>query len=104
MQSYAGRDIVGRNSDFGEDKVDGRGYVPVEWWVMSKTVALNEKPKENEGVTLLHIGPDLVPFTTALGVASDLLLGVGARTCARVSFLRWCGIYEYHHTHSHARA
>ena len=37
VQSYCGRDILAPNSDFGEDKVDDRGYVPVEWWVMSKT-------------------------------------------------------------------
>lgn len=46
---YAGRGIVAPNKEFHPDLVDSRGYLPVEWWIMSKTKAENVEPKENEG-------------------------------------------------------
>ena len=56
--------------------MDDRGYVPVEWWVMSKTVALNPICRENEGVTLLAVeGGDAVRFNEAVEAAGDVLLG-----------------------------
>ena len=53
--TYAGRNIVGNNSVYSKENVDHRGYVPVEWWVMSKTIALNPELKEHEGVTVLRM-------------------------------------------------
>ena len=46
---YAGRGIVAPNIEFRSGLVDSRGYLPVEWWIMSKTMAENAEPKENEG-------------------------------------------------------
>jgi hypothetical protein len=37
---YSGRNILAPNSDWVKD-VDARGYVPVERWICSTTVALN---------------------------------------------------------------
>ena len=72
---YAGRGIIARNNDFTPDAVDSRGYVPVEWWIMSKTHAENPIPKQSEGVTSLFINGQLVQFPKAIEVAEDLLLG-----------------------------
>ena len=46
---YSGRGIIAHNTEFRPDLVDSRGYLPVEWWIMSKTEAKNAEPKENEG-------------------------------------------------------
>ena len=46
---YSGRGIIAPNTEFHPDLVDSRGYLPVEWWVMSKAEAKNAEPKENEG-------------------------------------------------------
>ncbi len=50
--SYSGRNIIASNSDPEKD-VDERGYFPVERWILSKTVAENEKSKLNEGLSFL---------------------------------------------------
>ncbi len=47
---YSGRSIIAPNAKFSADLVDGRGYLPVEWWIMSKTQAKNALPLANEGV------------------------------------------------------
>jgi len=74
--TYAGRNIVGPNSTYSAENTDDRGYVPVEWWVMSKTVALNPICLKNEGITSLQIGSDeAVRFDEAVRVAAKLLLG-----------------------------
>jgi hypothetical protein len=50
--TYAGRNIVAPNDDFEDPtKTDERGYLPVEWWVMSKTRAGNPIIKDGEGIT-----------------------------------------------------
>lgn len=52
--SYCGRDILAPNSDpsiHGDD----RGYVLVERWIASKTIAGNDKPKEGEGLSKIII-------------------------------------------------
>lgn len=46
---YSGRGIIAPNTDFSPELVDSRGYLPVEWWIMSKTQAKNSVPVENEG-------------------------------------------------------
>ena len=47
---YAGRGIIAPNSKFNSDMTDFRGYLPVEWWIMSSTEAKNATPLLNEGV------------------------------------------------------
>lgn len=47
---YSGRGIIAPNTQFSQDLVDERGYLPVEWWVMSTTEAKNAKPTKNEGM------------------------------------------------------
>jgi hypothetical protein len=47
---YSGRGIIApKNTSFHPDMVDDRGYLPVEWWIMSKTEAKNSIPIKNEG-------------------------------------------------------
>ena len=101
--TYAGRNIIGPNSTYSASNVDDRGYVPVEWWIMSKTVALNPICRDNEGVTVLELGGSVttdasgdadadatsvpatkaatttVRFNAAVEAAGDLLLGAYAR-------------------------
>ena len=50
---YSGRGIIAPNTDFSSGLVDSRGYLPVEWWVMSKTEARNSVPIQNEGKIIM---------------------------------------------------
>ena len=52
---YSGRGIIAKNEEFSSELVDGRGYLPVEWWVMSRTEAKNAEPIRNEGVCLKRV-------------------------------------------------
>ena len=52
---YSGRGIIAPNKKFSPSLVDSRGYLPVEWWIMSKTEAKNAIPLKNEGIYLLGI-------------------------------------------------
>ena len=54
-ETYAGRDIIARNSRFEKGYTDERGYVPVEWWVMSLTQAENALGKKDEGLTKIKL-------------------------------------------------
>ena len=47
---YAGRGIIAPNSEFSPETTDSRGYLPVEWWIMSCTEAKNPTPLPNEGM------------------------------------------------------
>lgn len=51
-EMYNGRNILAPNS--GPANADFRGYVPVERWIMSKTIAENPIEVKGEGVTLLQ--------------------------------------------------
>jgi len=51
--AYSGRNIVGPNDSFTAPLMDGRGYLPVEWWVMSITQAENDARVDGEGVSNL---------------------------------------------------
>jgi len=79
---YSGRDIIAQNSKFEEGYVDHRGYVPVEWWIMSKTPAENDKPKENEGLSSVYLETELrqetILFKDAVDIAKEKLLGTFA--------------------------
>ena len=72
---YAGRGIIAQNTDFDPSMTDNRGYLPVEWWIMSKTVAKNAIPLENEGLTSLIVCGKKVHLTEALQVAETELMG-----------------------------
>jgi len=73
---YTGRDIIANNSRFAPGYQDERGYVPVEWWIMSMTAAANDIPKPGEGVTRLILDDgDHVPLTEAAAAAGDVLFG-----------------------------
>jgi hypothetical protein len=77
--TYCGRSILAPNSSFSDARcTDARGYVPVEWWIMSATEARNDVPRPDEGLTALLLpgpGPARVFFRDALAGAADLLLG-----------------------------
>ena len=71
---YTGRDIIAKNSRFAPGYQDERGYVPVEWWIMSMTAAGNDLPKPGEGVTRLILDDgDRVPLDQAAAAAGDVL-------------------------------
>lgn len=73
---YTGRDIIAKNSRFTPEYTDERGYVPVEWWIMSLTEASNDLPKDHEGITSLitHDG-NTVLLTDAVEAAGSELFG-----------------------------
>jgi len=50
-EMYNGRNVLAPNA--GPANADHRGYVPVERWIMSKTVAENPISVEGEGVSVL---------------------------------------------------
>ena len=72
---YSGRDIIAKNSKFESGNVDDRGYLPVEWWIMSRTHAKNPKELEHEGITRLIVDSQEILFSVALTSADELLLG-----------------------------
>lgn len=73
---YSGRDVIAPNSRFTAEYTDSRGYVPVEWWIMSTTAAENEIPKAHEGITQVHLADgEKVLLTEAVASAGDLLFG-----------------------------
>ena len=74
-EMYSGQDILAPNSAFTPDLTDQRGYLPVEWWIMSLVRAENNVPKEDEGVTVLLCGEEIL-ITKAVEVAEKELLGV----------------------------
>lgn len=72
--TYTGRDIIARNSKFEPGYQDERGYVLVEWWIMSITPAGNPERKENEGISRLLLKDGrAVLLTEAASAAEDLL-------------------------------
>lgn len=73
---YSGRNLLALNSHFSPELTDHRGYLPVEWWIMSQTPALNPIPKPGEGITQLHLldGTQLT-LTDAISLAADVIMG-----------------------------
>lgn len=62
-EMYNGRNVLAPNASSAN--ADSRGYVPVERWIMSKTVAENPKVVEGEGVSLLLTEDGEVSLHTA---------------------------------------
>lgn len=72
--TYKGRDIIAKNSRDGKGYSDERGYVPVEWWIMSLTPAGNPILKTGEGVTkLIMANRQEVSFLDIANYLPDLL-------------------------------
>eukprot|EP00036_Acanthoecidae_sp_10tr_P013983 CAMPEP_0206287296 /NCGR_PEP_ID=MMETSP0106_2-20121207/1035_1 /ASSEMBLY_ACC=CAM_ASM_000206 /TAXON_ID=81532 /ORGANISM="Acanthoeca-like sp., Strain 10tr" /LENGTH=408 /DNA_ID=CAMNT_0053717829 /DNA_START=88 /DNA_END=1312 /DNA_ORIENTATION=+ len=70
-----GRNLLAKNSEFSAETTDERGYVTVEWWIMSKTQCLNDVQRDGEGLTELVLGDRCVRFADAVDAAEDILLG-----------------------------
>ena len=84
-QSYTGRSILAPNSQFAEGVVDDRGYVPVEWWLMSKTMAENEQFLAGEGITqyvagMIHTMPHGAIFNRWPRRSIPVRLVIGSKT------------------------
>jgi hypothetical protein len=76
--NYSGRSILADNSSFASPEKDARGYLPVEWWIMSFTEAQNPQPKPHEGLTELVLDDTvLCRLPDAVESNSDLLFGSG---------------------------
>ena len=73
--TYSGRDIIAKNSKFEEGYIDQRGYVPVEWWIMSLTQAENEIMKEGEGLTEIKIESKFIPLHDIASLAEEKIFG-----------------------------
>jgi len=72
-ESYSGRNIIANNSDPEKD-VDDRNYFPVERWIASKTLAENEKPKLNEGLSFIVLKDHRKDNNDLLFSFKDLIL------------------------------
>lgn len=72
---YSGRGIIGKNNAFVSELMDTRGYLPVEWWIMSITSAENAIKKENEGLTLLIVNDKKFLLKDAIKTSGKDLLG-----------------------------
>ena len=68
---YSGRGIIAPNVEFSPTLVDSRGYLPVEWWIMSKTEAKNAIPLKNEGDYRKGVG--LAPINQFDGVGGGAI-------------------------------
>ncbi|KAI6654645.1 hypothetical protein LOD99_1039 [Oopsacas minuta] len=73
-QMYSGQDILAPNSSFTTDKMDNRGYLPVEWWIISLVTAENTIKKEKEGLTVLLCEKEIL-ITNAVKIAEKQLFG-----------------------------
>ncbi|GEM_PF-297952 len=74
-ESYSGRDILAKNSKFEKEYTDQRGYLPVEWWIMSTTLAENEIKKENEGLTQLKIENEMLFLKDIINECKEEIMG-----------------------------
>jgi hypothetical protein len=78
--TYRGRGIIGDNARIDSAAADERGFLPVEWWIMSLTEAQNSIPRAGEGITGLVLrsarAERSIPLTDAVAAAGDLLFGV----------------------------
>ena len=72
-EMYCGRNIVSKNSGF--EYADERGYLPVEWWIMSLVEAQNGIMKKDEGLTELILQEETILFRDALKYAERELMG-----------------------------
>ena len=74
--TYSGRDIISKNSRFELSYTDTRGYVPVEWWVMSLTQAENEKRIDGEGITTIKLASgNNISFKKVSKIAENEIFG-----------------------------
>jgi hypothetical protein len=75
--SYKGRSIIKPNTTQKDE--DERGYLPVEWWIMSITPAENDKKKDKEGLTQIRLQhgdtTTIVSLLDCLNVAEPEIMG-----------------------------
>lgn len=74
-ESYFGNNIIAPNSEPTLDKIDKRGYVPVELWIMSTVEADNPVRLPGEGITNISIATAKVPLTYLRETAGRLIFG-----------------------------
>jgi len=82
--TYCGRDILAPNRSKNSPGADERGYVPVEWWLASITVAENPLPSSKnsicpEGVSGVVLSNKIVPMNQLadqLGLSGNKLGGL----------------------------
>jgi hypothetical protein len=76
--NYSGRSVLANNSSSSSPDSDERGYLPVEWWIMSFTEAQNPEPKPQEGITELILGNGaLCSLPDAASSNTEQLFGAG---------------------------
>ncbi len=80
---YAGRGVVAPNSGH-PGETDERGYLPVERWLASLVVALNDKPRPEEGLSRVVLAGGK---TCLLREAQEELLGAHARCWPLIKLL-----------------
>ncbi len=73
--TYTGRGVLGKNVSYATGAVDERGYLPVEWWILSTTEARNNVLRAGEGITALVLPDGPVPLPRALDAAGGALFG-----------------------------
>ncbi len=73
--TYRGRGILASANDLTGLQTDARGYVKVEWWVMSMTAAENPIPVPGEGITRIFIRDESYALDQAAALAGDVLFG-----------------------------
>ncbi len=73
--TYTGRGLLGKNQRLGEGDADDRGYVPVEWWIMSAAEADNPVPRAGEGISKLRLAASVAGLDELGTAAGDLLFG-----------------------------
>jgi hypothetical protein len=99
LQSYVGRDILAPNSDFAAEKIDHRGYVPVEWYGALPLL----HPAHQRALPLLHPAHQRALETVDFAFSGSkhetcvLLVTFWLRACAvevsdsLLALVRWCG-------------
>ena len=70
--TYSGRGVIADNTSWDSRAADDRGYLPVEWWIMSLVAAENNEPREGEGITRLLVGGRGVPLPEVHRAAPEL--------------------------------
>jgi hypothetical protein len=80
---YAGRGVVAPNSGH-PGEADDRGYLPVERWLASVVIALNDKPRAEEGLSRVCLADG---STRLLSEMQGELLGAHARCWPLIKLL-----------------
>jgi len=74
-ESYFGNNIIAQNDSPTPSKIDGRGYVLVELWIMSMVEADNPVSMPGEGLTKIVVNGKEISLARLRVLAGDLLFG-----------------------------